>query len=1056
MVDKNNDVSVIIKTYAEDANKSLSALVTNLNILNNNINKINTSLNKTQSTSKKAKNEIKSLADVTKQLSSVSNFVSSSFNKMFDVGKLYLYWNVTKRIRDTLVQLINSSIDYIETQNLFDVSMGSQSENAYKFMNTMANTFGMARTELMNYQASFNNVLKSLPGLADETSYVLSETLMKMAGDYSSLFNFTLPQAMEKFQAALTGSVKPIRDKTGLDITEKTIQGVATNLGVEKTVGQLNQVEKRLLRIIALQDQLSQVGAMGDFAKTLESPANQLKVLQQQLKELGTWLGNVFIGTIGKILPYINGFVMALVAMAKALAIFVGYEETRYDDPLQIEDTTTSVDGLTSSLGGAASKAKELKKILMGFDVLNVITTPSEDSGGGGGSATSIDPAILGALKDYDNLMGDVEMKATKIRDRIMEWLGFEKIINEETGEITWKLKDGKTKLDEIIETVKTVGKVLLGAFVVKKIADFIIYIGSLSGALSKLGPVFATIGAGLSGLFDTLLLKIMYFGDEFVAVFGTGASGVLTVLGGIVAPIMAIGWAINTLNKPIADLSTETLLFDKSISDATKNSVLPFIEKINDLGTAIWGLELKDIVSEDDVNSIKEKTQEITDTLQKNIVDKYDTLKAQINDVELFPDVEKRNQYLQVLETSLQEEQSLIQSYNDRINEIVGKAAEENRNLTQSERVEIENIRKEMGEMAITELSENQEEALKIKAKFNENFQGLNLQQLADAIKQAKELKDSTIKEAEEEYLEKLAIAETMRDTIPGFTDEMYEQMTKDAKEEYDKQVKDAETAYDDIVKAAEEKYPEATKSINMETGNIKNGWETAATLIRDEWDKIKTTAIDTWDKIKQKFDEIKKKITDKVDEIKKKFTDLKQDVVDKFDEIKKGITDKIDTIKTKFSNLKTDITDIVDKLKTKWQEFKDKFTFPSIKTPHFSWTTTPATGWIADVLSALSLPTSIPKLSVSWYAQGGLPDVGEMFVAREAGPELVGKIGNSSAVVNNQQIVESVSRGVAQAVSQVMNKQQGGSYKFYLDGKEMTSVITKIQNRNLSVMGV
>lgn len=92
---------------------------------------------------------------------------------------------------------------------------------------------------------------------------------MKMAVDYSSLFNFTLPRSMEKFQAALVGTVKPIRDKTGLDITEKTLQATATNIGVEKSVASLNQVEKRLLRIIALQDQLSQVGAMGDFAKTL-------------------------------------------------------------------------------------------------------------------------------------------------------------------------------------------------------------------------------------------------------------------------------------------------------------------------------------------------------------------------------------------------------------------------------------------------------------------------------------------------------------------------------------------------------------------------------------------------------------------------------------------------------------------------------------------------------------------------------------------------------------------------------------------------------------------
>ena len=89
------------------------------------------------------------------------------------------------------------------------------------------------------------------------------------------------------------------------------------------------------------------------------------------------------------------------------------------------------------------------------------------------------------------------------------------------------------------------------------------------------------------------------------------------------------------------------------------------------------------------------------------------------------------------------------------------------------------------------------------------------------------------------------------------------------------------------------------------------------------------------------------------------------------------------------------------------------------------------------------------------SHYATGGLPDVGEMFIAREAGPELVGTIGGRTAVANNQQIVEAVSRGVAQAVSGVMGR-SGGSYNFYLDGNELTSTVTKRQDRMSSVMGV
>ena len=82
-------------------------------------------------------------------------------------------------------------------------------------------------------------------------------------------------------------------------------------------------------------------------------------------------------------------------------------------------------------------------------------------------------------------------------------------------------------------------------------------------------------------------------------------------------------------------------------------------------------------------------------------------------------------------------------------------------------------------------------------------------------------------------------------------------------------------------------------------------------------------------------------------------------------------------------------------------------------------------------------------------------MPDVGEMFVAREAGPELVGSIGNKSAVVNNDQIVESVSRGVAQAVASVMGN-NSGNIKLYIDGQEITNVVTQRQNRMANITGM
>ena len=111
-------------------------------------------------------------------------------------------------------------------------------------------------------------------------------------------------------------------------------------------------------------------------------------------------------------------------------------------------------------------------------------------------------------------------------------------------------------------------------------------------------------------------------------------------------------------------------------------------------------------------------------------------------------------------------------------------------------------------------------------------------------------------------------------------------------------------------------------------------------------------------------------------------------------------------------------------------------------IKLPHFTWTSTPATGWISNVLSALNLPTSLPKLNVSWYASGGMPDVGEMFIARESGPEMVGKIGNKTAVANNDQIVTAIEQGVYRAVSSAM---ANGGNEVHLDIRAYKGVIVK-----------
>ncbi len=441
--------------------------------------------------------------------SSRSNF-GSSLKTALGIGTVAL--GIGKAV-SFFKEATTESIDFVETQNLFNVSMGKTVDQygnlnkeaskyyakAISFQEKLSEKLGINIKESMEYQALFNAMSKSM-GIGDEPSYKISENFTKLGYDLSSLYNIDPENAMQKLRAGLSGQTKPLRD-LGLDITQQSLEPLLDELGIERSTKQLSQAEKMIARYIVVLRQASL--AHGDFANTMDSPANQLRIFNAQITVFKRNMGNLWQGLLGNILPYVNAVMMVINELLKMIAKLFGFK---------VESQNISVgigaDDLADDLGTATGKAKELKKQLMGFDEINNITLPDKSSSGSGASVGGIDQKLLDAMKEYDNMMDKVKSKATDIKNQIMKWLGF-------TGDTN---KDMKI-LNGYLDKIKAVAKVILGFYIGTKLLKLIGHLRTLRSVfLNTKAPMtsfqngLALVGKGAINLKTYLQLGVEQF----------------------------------------------------------------------------------------------------------------------------------------------------------------------------------------------------------------------------------------------------------------------------------------------------------------------------------------------------------------------------------------------------------------------------------------------------------------------------------------------------------------------------------------------------------------
>lgn len=452
---ENEDISLVIETESEKAEKGVSKLKQKLEELKNGLTKA---------------------AQGAKQMGIAFGTAYSAIS----IGTITHAINMTKHYAKEIYNLAEKAGRYQQTMKNFNQTFSvdaSTLQKASKFADTMVEKFGLVEEQVKSTQTAMYNMLTALDGLQTHEAEMLSENLTEMAVDYAAKFNLSIEQATQKFKSAMAGETEAIRKEAGFDITDTTIQTKALELGIGRTAGQLNQLEKRLLRVIVLQEQFERSGTRGAYANSLNNANVQLTIMKSQITEIITWTGNLIVQVFGNAFVYINGFLMAIKAILKSFASMAGYtlEMPSIGDSLNIGGTNDALDKTNEKL-------KKAKDAVTGIDELNIISQDTGSAGLGTPSVGGVDPKILNALKEYENMMDKVDNKALEIRDKIMEFLGFEPTIDGE-----WKLGEGWNNFTWVLPIIEGIAALLLGKIITA------ILIG-----MGKNGIKASRVGAGI------------------------------------------------------------------------------------------------------------------------------------------------------------------------------------------------------------------------------------------------------------------------------------------------------------------------------------------------------------------------------------------------------------------------------------------------------------------------------------------------------------------------------------------------------------------------------
>jgi hypothetical protein len=932
-------------------------------------------------------NSIKIALKATQQQTTANKQLDSSFGTMRKnlIRNIRSFWTLyftMRRVAGAFGGWLNKSNEYIESLNLFKVTMGDTADEAMRFAEKVSVAMGIDVAQWITNQGVFQRLATGF-GIASEQADIMSKNLTQLAYDMASFFNADVETAMQKLQSGMSGQIKGLK-AWGYNLSVAALQETALSLGIEQSVRSMTEAQKAQLRYITLIQKSN--GIMGDMAKTILTPSNSMRVMTAQLERARRALGDFVSVLVTRFIPYVTAGLELVSELASELAVSWGFEIK--DLPSNNLDMAADViEGIGDEADGANDAVSELKKNIMGFDELNILKS---DKDNGAGEGAQYDLGI--ELPEYDFLEGLDDSFRTRV------------------DEIKEKLKD----FADIAEDVAEVGLIIAAAFAFEWVKDSIkkfmelsvikSITSTLSGAVENAQFIFEGTGSVLQGLGGGFKYIWQTFSN-----FMKNLSPLMKWLLGIAGVLISF----DTAKDAFYDMGKGTKTFGQALK-----RVIPICGAVGVAMYAMlgpWGAVATVVATA--AGALIGYGKANTELL-------YEAQRADIYDIQGVPiekvtealtgyfdamDFDRQAQWTNSIQNAQKAYDDALYSYDNLWDKLSTKKeidTTEIETLTEAFK-ELTDAAKNLNAIRIDSLMENINIA--IENNITPEVAG-RLENLKTQLIEVEGALGANLDKASQEYADFMA-------TIKEKGGVMDDADIKRAKELRDNIWANTITGNKDKTEFENALSAFANKNINAGSSNLD---------VRDNITALKE-AMETYTQgIETKYAEDLSTLKDLVGKGYLEETDIEA-YTTAVNEMLKEVENKYNKVVLSVAGqfMKTDAyknyTDYYS-----GSDFWDFFAKGGREIGSWFGGEGKANAQHAKEVMELIEWLEKMKLSVNQYATGGFPTTGEMFIAREAGPEMVGRIGSKTAVANNDQIT----KGIASAVySAIMAAQEDGS---------------------------